>query len=436
MPTSQRRMHLVAYLKTGPTANHGGGWRHPGAALHDIFEPDRYESLARLLEQGRFDAGFFADTFGVPDLHGNHFRTYLELGGQISYLDPLTVLPLMARVTSRLGLGATLSTTFQPPYYLARTLASLDLLTKGRIAWNVVTSATNLEARNFGLETIPPKDLRYDRADEVLEACCALWDCWDQDALVLDRARGVFVDASKVRYADYVGRHVRTRGPLSMPRSPQVRPVFLQAGSSPRGRAFAARWAEMIFCTPHTKADAQTFYVDIKDRMAALGRAPETCAVLPSFAVMVGETEAIAREKAEYLDSLCDPELVRAGNSHLLGVDLSAHTNEPAVAAAQGNQGIQGSYDRVVQLARSEGISFDEAVSRPRSLLVGTAATIADFLEDWFNNDACDGFIIWPTVFPAMFEDFVRLVVPELQRRGLFRREYQGRTLRENLLAP
>jgi FMN-dependent oxidoreductase (nitrilotriacetate monooxygenase family) len=436
MAPRPRRMHLVAYLKTGPTANHAGGWRHPEAALHDIFEPERYEHLARVLEAGRFDAGFFADTFGLPDLHGNHFSACLRLGGQISYLDPLTVLPLMARVTTRLGLGATLSTTFQTPYYLARTLSSLDLLSKGRIAWNVVTSATDLEARNFGLDGIPPKDLRYDRADDVLEACCALWDCWQEDALVLDRERGIFADASKVKYADYVGKFVRTRGPLAMPRSPQGRPVFLQAGASPRGREFAARWAEMIFSTPQAKSDAQSFYADIKQRVEALGRAPETCAILPSIAVVLGETDSIAREKAAYLDSLADPELVLAGNSHLLGVDLSAHRTEADVRIAQGNQGIQGSHDRVVHLANAEGISFAEAASRPRSLLVGTATTVADQLEDWFTGDACDGFILWPTFSPGMFEDFTRLVVPELQRRGLFRTEYQGRTLRENLLSP
>jgi FMN-dependent oxidoreductase (nitrilotriacetate monooxygenase family) len=431
-----RRMHLVAYLKTGPTANHVGAWRHPASDLDDIFEPQRYEHLARVLEAGRFDAGFFADTFGIPDLHGGNFRVFLERGGQISYLDPLVVLPLMARVTSHLGLGATLSTTFQTPYYLARTLASLDLLTKGRIAWNVVTSATNLEARNFGLDGIPPKDLRYERGDEVLEACCALWDCWQDDALVMDRATGQFADASKVRYADYAGKYVRTRGPLAMPRSPQGRPVFLQAGASPRGRDFAARWAEMIFCTPHTKADAKAFYDDIKQRVEAHGRPPGDCRVLPSFGVALGETDSIAQEKAAYLDSLSDPELVVAANSHLLGVDLSAHRTDTEVRAAQGNQGIQGSHDRVLQVAEAEGISFTEAAGRQRKLLVGSAATVADQLEDWFTDYACDGFIIWPTVFPSMFEEFTRLVVPELQRRGLFRMDYRGRTLRENLQAP
>lgn len=431
-----RRMHLVAYLKTGPTANHSGGWRHPASSLDDIFEPERYEQLARLLEAGCFDAGFFADTFGLPDIHGGHFRTYLQLGGQISYLDPMAVLPLMARVTRHVGLGATLSTTLHNPYWLARALGSLDVLSKGRIAWNVVTSATDFEARNFGMAGIPPKDERYDRADEVLEACCALWDCWQDDALIMDRERGVFGDPSKVRYAHYAGRYISSRGPLSIPRSPQGRPVFLQAGASERGRDFAARWAEMIFCTPHTKIDARAFYDDIKQRMTTHARPPEHCAVLPSIAVVLGETESIAQERAAYLDSLGDPELVLAANSQLLGVDLSTHHTEDAVVAAQGNQGIQGSHDRVVQVARTSGISFAEAARRPRGLLVGTAASIVDQMQDWFEDTVCDGFIIWPTTFPTMFEDFVRLVVPELQRRGLLRREYRGRTLRENLHNP
>ncbi|MDR3535172.1 MAG: LLM class flavin-dependent oxidoreductase [Acetobacteraceae bacterium] len=434
--TTQRRMNLVAYLKTGPTASHPGGWRHPEATLDDIFEPARYEHLARVLEAARFDAGFFADTFGLPDLHRGGYETYLGLGGQISYLDPMAVLPLMARVTTRLGIGATLSTTFNTPYYLARTLASLDLLSKGRICWNVVTSATDMEALNFGLDEIPPKDERYDRGDEVLEACCALWDCWQEDALVLDKAGGRFADPSKVRRADYAGKYVRTRGPLSIPRSPQVRPVFLQAGASPRGRAFAARWAEAIFCSPHAKADAQAFYADIKQRMAAFGRRPEACAVLPSVSIVVGETESVAREKADYLNALADPELVLATNSQMLGVDLSRHETEADVVTAAGNQGIQGSHDRVVQLARAEGISFAAAARKRRSQFVGTPQSIADEMEDWFTDGAADGFVVWPTVFPRMFEEFGRLVVPELQRRGLFRTEYAGATLRENLRNP
>ena len=252
----------------------------------------------------------------------------------------------------------------------------------------------------------------------------------------MDRERGIFADASKVNYADYRGKYVNTRGPLAMPRTPQGHPVFMQAGSSPRGREFAARWAEMIFCTPHARSDAQTFYNDIKQRMDQLGRAPEDCAVLPAFGVVLGETESIAREKAEYLDGLIDPELTLAGNSHLLGVDLSKHRTAAEIDAARGNQGVQGSHDRVAQLAAAEGISIAEAAGRPRNMLVGTAASVADYLEDWFTNGAADGFIFWPTMSPNMFEEVTRLLVPELQRRGLLRTEYHGRTLRENLRSP
>ncbi len=428
-------MKLVAYLKTGPTASHAGGWRHPAAALHDIFDPRRYEQLARTLEDARFDAGFFADTFGIPDVYGGDFRAYVERGGQISYLDPMLVLPLMARVTTHLGLGATLSTTFHPPYLLARMLASLDLLSGGRAAWNVVTSATEMEARNFGAGALPPKQQRYDQADEVVEACCALWSCWDADALVLDKARGVFADPDKVRYADYRGRYVSTRGPLAMPRSPQGRPVLLQAGSSPRGRAFAARWAELIFAATHTLADGVAFTADIRQRMAALGRGPEECAVLHAMAVVIGETDAIARERAEQLHALADPDLVLAHNSTMLGADLGRHRTAEAVAGAAGNQGIAGSEAQIRQRAAAEGISYAEAARKPRNVLVGTPTAIADAMAERFEAGGCDGFILWPTVSPGMFEEFGRLVVPELQRRGLVQTEYGPGTLRERLRA-
>jgi FMN-dependent oxidoreductase (nitrilotriacetate monooxygenase family) len=426
-------MKLVAYLKTGPTASHAGGWRHPAAALHDIFDPRRYEQLARTLEEARFDAGFFADTFGIPDVYGGHFRTYIERGGQISYLDPMLVLPLMARVTEHLGLGATLSTTFHPPYLLARMLASLDLISGGRAAWNVVTSATDMEARNFGLDSLPPKDTRYDQADEVLEACCALWECWDGDALVLDRARGLFADADKIRYADYAGRYVRTRGPLAMPRSPQVRPVFLQAGASPRGRAFAARWAELIFASGGSREDSIAFATDIAARMDAIGRPRAHCAVLNSLGVVLGETEAIAKERAAQLDALADPDLVLAHNSTMVGADLGRHQTPEAVAAAQGNAGISGIDQSLQRRASTAGVSYAEAVRKPRSVMVGTPASVADQMQDVFEAGGCDGFTVWPTVSPIMFEEFGRLLVPELQRRGLVQTDYKPGTLREKL---
>lgn len=299
-----------------------------------------------------------------------------------------------------------------------------------------MTSATDYEARNAGMEALPPKEQRYDRADEVLEACCALWDGWDPDAVVLDRERGVFVDTTKVRYANYVGKHVSVRGPLTIPRTPQGRPVILQAGSSPRGREFSARWAEMIFCSHATKDDALTYAADMRARLSAHGRSPTDCRILPSFSFVVGETESIAREKAEFLDSLTDPELVLASSSSLLGVDLSTIETAEEAEVAAGTHGIAGSRDRMAQVARAQGISFAKAVRKPRGLFAGTAAMIADYMEDWFTSGACDGFVLPPTVFPSTYEEFGRLVVPELQRRGLFRTDYAGRTLRENILNP
>jgi FMN-dependent oxidoreductase (nitrilotriacetate monooxygenase family) len=433
---TMKKMHLVAYMKTGPSASYPGSWRHPTATLHDLFEPSRYEHIARVLEAACFDACFFADGLGLPDNYKNHFAEYAGRGGQTSMLDPMVVLPLMARVTKHLGLGATLSTTFHNPYNLARALGSLDLLSKGRVAWNVVTTAREFEAQNCGPESLPPKETRYDRADEILEACFALWDGWDEDALVLDKASGVFADATKIRYANYAGQHVSSRGPLSIPRSPQGRPVIMQAGSSERGRTFAARWAEMIFCSPATKAAAIAYRSDIRGRMEAVGRNPDECAVLPTLQLVIGETESIAKEKAELYASLADPELVLAASSWAVAADLSLLETPEAIEGQGGNQGVQGHRDRMMQVAKAKGISFAEAVRRPRDLTAGTPTMIADIIEDWFKSGACDGFILPPTTWPTSFEEFGTMVVPELQRRGLFRTAYAGSTLRENLHNP
>jgi FMN-dependent oxidoreductase (nitrilotriacetate monooxygenase family) len=427
------KMHLLAYVKTGPTAQLAGAWRHPEADLHDIFMPERYEHLARVLEAARFDGCFFADTLGLPDIYKGSFDTYLRYGGQLSYLDPMMVLPVMARATRHLGLGATLSTTFHHPYHLARTLASLDHLSNGRACWNVVTSTTDFEARNFGIDELPAKEARYDRGDEVVEACCALWDCWQQDALVMDKQSGLFIDPEKVRYADYAGRYVRTRGPLTIPRSPQGRPVLMQAGASPRGRDFAARWAEAIFSTAGSKTDAIAFYNDIKGRMPQFGRAPSDCAICTSMTVVLGETEAIAQEKAEYLKSLVPLEMVLATNSAMLGADLSKTTDEHELSRNKGHQGHGGLEDRLRQTMWAENISFAEAVRRPRNMVVGTPVMIADHMQDMFEAGACDGFVLTPTISPLMWEEFARMLTPELQRRGLLRTEYTGATMRENL---
>ena len=298
-----------------------------------------------------------------------------------------------------------------------------------------MTSATNLEAQNAGMDELPPREERYDRADEVLEACFALWNGWDEDAFVLDKEAGVFADPSKVHYANYEGRWIKTRGPLSIPRSPQGRPVIMQAGSSDRGRAFAARWAEVVFTIQRGKTEMREFYEDLKSRMEQVGRAPGECAVLPAISVVLGETESIARERAEYLNSLIDPELSLAASSSGLGADLTKLSDQSKLAELQRNQGMKGSEQMLRQTMQADGVTLAEAaVKRDRGReMVGTPAMIADRLQELFDACVCDGFVLAPTMFPGMFEQFCRGVVPELQRRGIFRKSYTGSTLRENL---
>lgn len=434
MQDGSRRMHLVAYLKTGPTARHVGGWRHPEAVLDDFLTPQRYADAARMLEAAKFDGCFFADLFGLYDIHRGSHDAYVRHGGQVSWLDPKVVLPVMAGATKHLGLGATLSTTFHMPYELARWLGSLDVMSGGRVAWNVVTSATDLEAKNAGIDELPNKQERYDRADEVLEACFKLWDSWDEDPFILDKKTGRFADPDKVHYANYEGRYVRTRGPLSVPRSAQGRPVIMQAGSSDRGRDFAARWAEAIFTAHRGIEDMQAFATDIHTRMADRGRDPSEVKILTATSVVLGETDSIARERAEYLASLVEPELATANSSSRLGADLTKLAEGKSLAELQGNQGIKGSQLLLEQTMKAEGVSLAQAAAGAgQNEIVGTAETVADRLEEMFLSGGCDGFVVAPTYHPGMFEQFCRSVVPELQRRGLFRTDYRASTLRGNL---
>jgi FMN-dependent oxidoreductase (nitrilotriacetate monooxygenase family) len=433
-----RRMHLVAFLMTGPTCHHHGAWRHPESDIEQMLDPARYEHIARVLEAGCFDSLFFADILGLYDLYEGKFDTMAGRGGQVCLLDPAVLLPIMARVTSRIGLGLTYSSTFNHPYQIARMLATLDHVSAGRAAWNVVASTSTLEARNFGLNEMPGRTSRYDRADEVLEACFALWDSWEEGALLLDRASGAFADPAKIHYADYAGKWIRTRGPLTTPRSPQGRPVIMQAGSSERGREFGARWGEIIFTLQHDKSEMQAFYTDFKARMARQGRAAEDCVVLPSIDVVLGETEAIARERAAYVNSLVDTQLGMAQISGHIGVDLSRFDPDQPLADIALEEGSRGSFDVILQGTRAEGLTLGEAARRFATSelcpqLVGTPEMIADQLADLFEAHACDGFVLTPTTMPGMFEQFCRSVVPVLQKRGLFRTRYAGTTLRAHL---
>lgn len=432
---SARKMHLVAYLKTGPTAMHAGGWRHPESTLKDIFSPQRYESIAQELEAACFDGGFFADLFGIGETYKNSIETFIRAGGQMSLLDPFVVLPIMARVTRHLGLMTTFSTSFVPAFQIARQFASIDMLSDGRVGWNIVTSATDTEARNAGMDAIEDHDARYERADEVVEACTALWKSWDPDPFVFDKEKGVFGDASKVHYPNYKGNIVRSRGPLPTPQSPQGRPVLMQAGGSERGRVFGARWADVIFAPAEQPAAMRAYYNDMKERVATNGRDPDRVKILISVTPVIGETASIANERLAYLDALKDPEYDLAWSSVTVGADLSRHKTMEEVSAARGNQGIHGSTEAMVQSAASQGVNLAE-VGRNlgRRELVGTPKMVADALQSFFEDGLCDGFIIMPTTFPTSHEQFCRAVVPELQRRGLFRTSYSSTTLRGNLM--
>ena len=272
-----------------------------------------------MLEQGCFDSLFFADILAFYDFLGGSHDTLIGRGGQMGLLDPLPLLAIMARATRHIGLGATISTSFFNTYHLARSLATLDMISGGRVAWNVVTSRDDQEARNFGMTGLPGEDERYDRADEVLEACCALWESWEPDALKLTRRPAASPIPSKVHQVNYAGKWISTRGPNTVPRTPQGRPVIMQAGSSSRGRDFAAQWAEVVFTLQHSKPDMQDFYKDMKARVVAHGRRPEELVILPSLDPIIGETDAIARERQAYMNDLVDPALGLAVMSGHLG---------------------------------------------------------------------------------------------------------------------
>lgn len=431
-----KEMHLVGYSCATPTWHHNGSWRHFESDALEALDPKRYENMARILERGKFDGMFFVDVQMIEEVYAGSFDANLKQPGQTWLLDPMQLLAAIARVTTHLGLAATMSTSLYPPFHIAKAFATLDHISGGRAGWNVVTSANDNEAKNFGFEKLLEKSLRYDQGDEVLEAAHALWNSWEPDAFVLDRKNAIYADPSKVHHVNYQGKYVSTRGPLTTPRSPQGSPVIMQAGSSERGREFAGRWAEVIFAIHANKKHMKAFYDDVKRRVVAHGRNPGHCAILPSIDVIIGETEAIAREKADYLNSLVSPELGVAGISNSIGIDLSGYPLDKPLENMEITQGPRGMFDVILQ--GSEGKTLRDAgqawgVSQMNPQLVGTPEMIADHMQDLFESEACDGFIVCPSLTPSSYVQFVEGVVPELQRRGVFRKEYTGRTFRDHL---
>jgi FMN-dependent oxidoreductase (nitrilotriacetate monooxygenase family) len=439
---AKRSMSLVGFMQAGSTTVYAGSWRHP-ATEHGFLNASYYAKLGRVLEEGCFDMMFFDDRLAMPGIYGGSVAEAVRLGARPVKLDLSIVLGIVAGVTDHIGLGATYSTTYYSPFHVARTFATLDHLSGGRAAWNVVTSVNDSEAQNFGFTEHLGHDERYERADEFLEATVGLWDTWEDDALVLDRSAGVFADPGRVHELDHIGKWFSVRGPLTVPRGPQGRPVLLQAGSSGRGRDFAARWAELIFTGDPDIDIARSHYKDQKERIGAGGRDPATVKMLPMVYTVLGESQAHAEEREQmFLHELVDPLASLTLLSELMNYDFSGMAlDEPITdALVESVSGIRG----LVQNLRSHiggQVTLADLAGHRATLLqgprfVGTADDVADQMEHWMEADACDGFVIAATHSPGAYEDVVRLVVPELQRRGVFRRQYLGTTLRENLGLP
>jgi FMN-dependent oxidoreductase (nitrilotriacetate monooxygenase family) len=430
-------------MQAGNVSVYAGSWRHP-ATEHRFLDASYYADLGRTLERGCFDLMFFDDRLAMPGIYAGSVAEAVRFGARPIKLDLSIVLGVVAASTSRIGLGATYSTTYYAPFHVARTFATLDHLSGGRAAWNVVTSVNDCEAQNFGIDQHAGHDARYDRADEFLDAVTGLWDTWEDDALVLDRASGVFADPDKVHELCHRGQFFKVRGPLTVPRTPQGRPVIIQAGSSGRGRDFASRWADLIFTGDPGVEVARAHYADQKARLDAMGRRPESVKLCPMAYAVVGESEAHAAEREQvFLHDLVDPMASLTLLSELMNYDFSAHHLDDPVTdeLIASVSGIRGLVQNLRAHIGGDHVTVRDLASHRATLLqgprfVGTGPQVADQMEEWFMTDACDGFVLAATHLPGAYEDVVRMVVPELQRRGLFRDHYAGTTLRDHLGLP
>ena len=433
---ADKKLHLAAFVSAGPVSGSHAGWRHPEAD-GDLLSAAYYQNIGRLLEQGRFDLLFIADILAIPDTLGGSLDSQLRYGALGALrLDPMVVLSLMAGTTSHLGLAATVSTSYFEPFTVARAFATLDHLSAGRAAWNIVTSFQKAEANNFGKVEQLSHDERYDRAEEFIDVVCRLWDSWKDDALKLDPVTPLFADPARVQPINHKGKWFNVQGPLNVSRSPQGRPVFIQAGASDRGRDFAARWAEIIFVTHASMESAQKFYQDIKSRAEKFGRNPDDVKILPGFVPVIGETKEIAAKKRELLDALADPKAGLSTLAYHLDIDL-AQFPQDEILPTMDVPGVHGHYKEVSEMTQKRKLTLSQVGKQygigPLREFSGDGKEVADRMQEWFEAKACDGFMVQDSYVPGGFEDFTRLVTPELQNRGLFRREYEGATLRENL---
>lgn len=433
-------MSLVAFMQAGSTSVYAGSWRHP-ATEHRYLDASYYAKIGRQLEEGCFDLVFFDDRLAMPGIYGGSVAEAARYGARPVKLDLSVILGVLAQTTSHIGLGATYSTTYYAPFHVARMFATLDHLSGGRAAWNVVTSVNDSEAQNFGLESHLGHDERYDRADEFLDVVAGLWDTWEDDAIVHDRATGVYADPGKIHELGHVGQYFSARGPLTVPRTPQGRPVIIQAGSSGRGREFASRWADLIFTGDPGLQVALDHYRDQKQRIADAGRDPASVRICPMAYAVVGESEAHAKEREEMLlNDLVHPTASLTLLSELMNYNFAQHDLDDPVTdeLIASVSGIRGLVQNLRVHIGGDTVTVRDLAEHRATLLqgprfVGTGPEVADQMAEWFEAGACDGFVLAATHFPGAFEDVVRMVIPELQRRGLARTEYQGKTLRDNL---
>lgn len=428
-----RELHLNLFISG--RGHHETAWRHPASTKKALSDLSYYRDLALAAETAKLDSIFFADQLALGDELAHAARGELE---------PITLLGALAALTSHIGLIATASTTYNEPYNLARQFASLDHLSGGRIGWNIVTSWAPGAAVNFGQESQVGIDQRYARAHDFVEAVSKLWDSWAKDAILDDREQGVYASPDRVRRAEHRGSHFSVAGALNIPRSPQGRPVFVQAGASTDGRAFAARYAEAIFTAHLTKDSAITFYSDVKTQARAIGRSPDQIVILPGLSAAIGSTEAEAKRVWEELNALSHPSvgLARLSSrfgghdfSHLKLDDVLSVEDFPDPAQVQASRSRAQSITALVARERPtlRGLLHSLAGARGHFTATGTPEQIADIIEDWFLSGAADGFNVMPPILPAQFEVFAGEVVPLLRKRGLFRSEYDDGTLRDRL---
>lgn len=433
-----RQMVMVGFLQAQNCTTLASAWRHPDARS-DFTTSAYYQRIGQVLEQGKFQLAFFDDRLAMPDIYGGSPAEVVANGVRVVKMDPVATMLAMGFGTSRLGIGSTASTTYYEPFDVARRFQTVDHMLGGRAAWNVVTSVNDGEAHNMGREVHMAHDARYDRADEFMEIVLTCWESWDDDALVVDKRSGLFADPGKVHRQEFNGKYLRSSGTFTVPRSPQGHPVVIQAGASARGKIFSARWAETVFVAYHDLEAGKREYREFKEAIAGHGRDPDKVSVNTIAYPVVAETRAEAEDKMAVIDSLYKEVDGLSLLSEALNFDFKTKAvDEPFTdEELAGMSGMQAMRNRVMEATgRNPTVrDFLEVTrrGRPREAVVGSAKQVADRLEQWFAERACDGFVIAGTHMPGSFEDFVRFVVPELQRRGVYHQDYNGATLRENL---